>query len=69
MHRKPHFIAISVMGTRQQYAPENYIHGQGVFKTMIQFPNHQDDMLEALQQLQTRSQDIFGHNPHADILI
>ncbi|WP_447880975.1 hypothetical protein, partial [Serratia fonticola] len=40
LHRKPHFIAISGMSTRHHYAPEDYVHAQNIFKTMIHFPNH-----------------------------
>ncbi|OIN35626.1 hypothetical protein AO411_2027335 [Salmonella enterica subsp. enterica serovar Sarajane] len=40
VHRKLYFIAISGIGTRHHYAPEGCINGQGIFKTMILFPNH-----------------------------
>lgn len=41
MRRKQHFNAISGISTRHHYTPEDYAPGQEIFKTMIQFPNHQ----------------------------
>lgn len=41
MCRKQHFMAITHQIARQPGTPFNNIHGQKIFKTMIQFPNHE----------------------------
>ncbi len=41
MHRKQHFNIIRGMSLCHHYAPEDYVHDQDMFKTMIQFPNHE----------------------------
>lgn len=38
--RKPRFIDIRGISTRHHYAPDDNVHGQNIFKMMIQFPNH-----------------------------
>lgn len=40
-HRKPHFIAISGIIARYHCSPEYYVHGQDIFKTLFQSPNHE----------------------------
>lgn len=51
MHRKQHFNIIRGMSLCHHYAPEDYVHDQDMFKTMIQFPNHERRERELHEQV------------------
>ncbi len=41
MRRKQHFITITLLMTHHYCIVDTAIHGQGIFKTMIHFHNHE----------------------------
>lgn len=40
-HRKQYFIVISYATSRNYCAPAPHVHGQEIFKTLFQIPNHE----------------------------
>lgn len=43
-HRKQYFIVISYAASRDYCASAPHVHGQEIFKTLFQIPNHERDV-------------------------
>lgn len=72
-HRKPHFIAISGIIARYHCSPEYYVHGQDIFKTLFQSPNHERErILERTNDGRVIAMAAgvkFGRKPHSKSVI